>query len=118
MASQKTYADKLKDPRWQKKRLDILQRDGFKCRACGDVNLTLHVHHVRYESDCDPWDYESDDLITLCECCHEVWHIIDKHCDWAAASLVSQLYNELEYQSFSKFCERHNKEKINNDLNL
>ena len=26
------YVEKLKDPRWQRKRLEIMQRDGFRCR--------------------------------------------------------------------------------------
>lgn len=65
-----TYAEKLKDPRWQKKRLRILERDGFKCLYCSDTDKTLHVHHGYYESGKDPWDYEDDTLHTLCEDCH------------------------------------------------
>ncbi len=29
-----TYAEQLKDPRWQKRRLEILQRDEWRC-LCG-----------------------------------------------------------------------------------
>ena len=39
----KTYLEKLKDPRWQKKRLEILERDGWKCMACGEKEKTLRV---------------------------------------------------------------------------
>jgi len=28
-----TYSEKLKDPRWQKKRLEILSRDNFTCET-------------------------------------------------------------------------------------
>ena len=66
------YAEKLRDPRWQKKRLIILQRDEFTCQSCFDSNSTLHVHHRFYESDCEPWDYDDEILITLCEYCHDV----------------------------------------------
>jgi len=31
------YSKKLKDPRWQKKRLKIFKSDKFKCKICGDV---------------------------------------------------------------------------------
>jgi predicted nucleic-acid-binding Zn-ribbon protein len=62
------YSDKLKDPRWQKKRLLIMSRDEFKCRMCGDSESTLHVHHLKYSK--DPWDVPNKDLITLCEDCH------------------------------------------------
>ena len=66
-----TYAEKLTDPRWQKKRLEILERDGWKCVACGDHKKTLHVHHGYYERGLDPWDYSSDTLWTLCVDCHD-----------------------------------------------
>lgn len=42
------YSEKLKDPRWQKKRLEILNRDEFACRFCGDNKSTLNVHHISY----------------------------------------------------------------------
>lgn len=69
-----TYSEKLKDPRWQKKRLEILQRDEFACVRCGNSKLTLHVHHKSYIPDQDPWDYEDDNYETLCFVCHDVEH--------------------------------------------
>jgi len=66
------YLEKLKDPMWQKKRLEIFKRDGWVCKYCGDINSTLHVHHLRYRSNIDPWEYSNDDLKTLCEYCHGV----------------------------------------------
>jgi len=68
--AKKTYAELLKDPRWQKKRLEIFQRDKWKCKLCGDEETTLQVHHKNYTAGNDPWDYPNDDLITLCEHCH------------------------------------------------
>lgn len=64
------YSQKLKDPRWQKKRLEILGRDDFECKICGDSKSTLHVHHRAYIWGNDPWDYMDDVFITLCESCH------------------------------------------------
>lgn len=66
------YSDKLKDPRWQKKRLEILQRDEFTCRLCGDSESPLVVHHLKYEG--EPWEVDNDYLITYCESCHESEH--------------------------------------------
>lgn len=66
----KTYAEKLRDPRWQKLRLEIMQRDGFKCRHCGDKEQTLNVHHSYYEKGFNPWDYPDQTLFTLCIDCH------------------------------------------------
>lgn len=65
-----TYAEKLRDPRWQKKRLEVMNRDGFKCKSCGDATSTLNVHHKYYEKGAMPWDYPETALVTLCEKCH------------------------------------------------
>lgn len=57
-----------KDPRWQKRRLEIMERDGFACVACGDKESELHVHHKRYRG--QPWEAKDDDMQTLCVYCH------------------------------------------------
>lgn len=64
------YAKKLKHPNWQKKRLQILNRDRFTCKLCGDTETTLHIHHKYYVNGNDPWDYPNTALVTLCEHCH------------------------------------------------
>ena len=67
----KTYSEKLRDPRWQKQRLQILERDGWACRICLDTETTLHVHHRIYVKGVEPWGYHEDWLVTLCEDCHQ-----------------------------------------------
>ena len=67
----KSYADKLKHPNWQKLRLEILERDGWKCRRCQNKDDTLNVHHLIYEAKKDPWDYPPALLISLCTKCHD-----------------------------------------------
>ena len=66
----KTYSQKLKDPRWQKMRLEVLERDEWSCTLCGDAENTLHVHHCYYDSSLEPWDYPKESLKTVCEDCH------------------------------------------------
>lgn len=66
-----SYADLLKDPRWQKKRLEVMERDNFTCQSCGDTKSTLNVHHAYYEKGKKPWEYPDNTLITWCEKCHE-----------------------------------------------
>lgn len=68
----KSYSELLLDPRWQKKRLQILQRDDFKCKICGEFMETLHVHHLKYTK--VPWDVEDKHLISLCTHCHNWIH--------------------------------------------
>lgn len=71
-----TYAEKLQDPRWQKKRLKILERDNWSCQLCGDNDVTLHIHHLKYSG--NPWDVKDDDLITYCKCCHSLIEFLKK----------------------------------------
>jgi hypothetical protein len=63
-----TYSEKLRDPRWQKKRLEILNRDCFECVLCGDKETELHIHHKKYNG--DPWEAKDEDLQVLCKHCH------------------------------------------------
>lgn len=58
------------DPRWQKRRLEILERDNWTCYACGSKDDTLHVHHVMYCG--KPWEAPASLLQTLCETCHSM----------------------------------------------
>lgn len=73
----KAYWEKLKDPQWQKKRLEALQRADFACELCGDSENTLHVHHKEYFKGRDPWEYDLDQLAVLCEACHAEQHSED-----------------------------------------
>jgi len=70
------YSEKLKDPRWQKKRLEILERDEFTCQSCTDKATELHVHHIKYTE--NPWDAPPADLITYCKYCHLIHETIKK----------------------------------------
>lgn len=65
------YAELLRDPRWQRMRLEVLNRDHWACRRCDDPFTTLHVHHTFYERGRMPWEYHPDSLLTLCKTCHE-----------------------------------------------
>jgi len=66
-----TYLEKLKHPNWQKKRLEILNRDQFVCQTCYGEEKTLHVHHKFYDKNIEnPWDYDEKYLVTLCCDCH------------------------------------------------
>lgn len=75
------YFEKLRDPRWQKKRLEVMEKANWKCACCGDSGSTLHIHHGYYESGYDPWDYEDKTLHCLCSDCHTMaeWAKRDIH---------------------------------------
>lgn len=67
-----TYAEKLKDPRWQKLRLEVLNRDNFSCKLCFDTSTELHIHHFEYAKSGNPWDSSIDNLVTYCKHCHSI----------------------------------------------
>jgi len=66
-----TYSEKLRDPRWQKKRLEIYERAGWICEICGTANKSLNAHHVTYVKGRNPWEYRPELLQCLCETCHK-----------------------------------------------
>lgn len=70
-ARRMAYGEKLKDPRWQKLRLQVFERDGWACQRCTDTENTLNVHHLYYEDKREPWDYSLEAFRTLCQECHE-----------------------------------------------
>ena len=68
------YANLLRSPLWQQKRLDILNSKGFKCEECSHTEKELHVHHRHYEKGCKPWEYDDAVYVVLCSECHANRH--------------------------------------------
>jgi len=87
------YHQLLKDGRWQRRRLEIMQRDDFKCTKCGTTN-DLNVHHIRYIAGRKPWEYDDSDLITLCGKCHKKWHEDTKECCELSEALLELVCDE------------------------
>lgn len=65
------YKEQLKHPKWQKKRLEIMQRDNFKCTICGVNDKQLHIHHLYYLPKTKIWEYDNEGLKTVCNEHHE-----------------------------------------------
>lgn len=84
------YSEKLKHPKWQRRRLEILQRDNFTCQLCADTETTLNIHHKEYHKG-EIWEYKDDELVTYCEVCHMVIEYIKK--EYKSATLLA-LYKQ------------------------
>jgi hypothetical protein len=69
------YSELLKDPRWQRRRLEVFGNANFACQRCGSAARTLHAHHKKYLKGRKPWDYENELLECLCDDCHAVAHV-------------------------------------------
>lgn len=69
-----TYTEQLAHPKWQKRRLGMLNAANWSCSQCGCDDVTLHVHHKQYVKGRMAWEYEDSDLAVLCKKCHECQH--------------------------------------------
>lgn len=99
-----TYSEKLKDPRWFAFREAFIERRRGEqwpgqCDDCGeDTRGPLHVHHRRYISRREPWEYEDEDLRLLCATCHEFIHNTEQ--DFRAFVLTLAPHECFEVNSF------------------
>ena len=74
LAPKERYEQQLDDTRWKLKANNIRKRDKHECQVCGAKKKQLDVHHIRYVSGREAWDYDDGDLVTLCHECHEEIH--------------------------------------------
>ena len=114
-----TYGEKLKSPKWQKKRLEILERDKFTCTNCGSKEKQLHVHHKVYIFNNEPWDYKNEFYTTLCYDCHETE---EQYKFFVNQNIRYNIYKGLTYKQlheelsiiFGKYAEDNNLDIIEN----
>lgn len=69
----------------RKLRIEILERDKWKCRLCSRKHqkmLPLFVHHKNEIRS----DNRKTNLITLCMNCHKKWHSLRSHWDYFVKS--------------------------------
>jgi hypothetical protein len=60
------YTQKLKNPKWQKRRLAVLERAKWRCEDCGEDASELQVYHCAYVRALEPWEHGDDLLMCLC----------------------------------------------------
>jgi hypothetical protein len=65
-----SFYQQYQDPRWQRKKYEIMAQRNWVCEWCGAKDRQLHVHHGYYEKDRAVWDYPNDSLYCLCDPCH------------------------------------------------
>ena len=67
------YAKFLRSRYWKLVRSLVLIRDAFRCRQCGYRGVLLEVHHKSYDHHRDELNH-LEDLVTVCNKCHEHIH--------------------------------------------
>lgn len=55
--------------RWQVLRMEILERDGFRCKACG-ARGRLEIDHIKPVRTHPELSFAPDNLQALCPSCH------------------------------------------------
>lgn len=71
-ASEKRQQAKAADKAWRIMRRLVLERDGYRCRACGSKDQ-IDVHHVKLRS--AGGEDEPKNLIAACRRCHQDIHL-------------------------------------------
>ena len=62
---------------WRKKRREILKRDNDECQRCkslGGYSKAVVVHHIKHLKDRPDLALVDDNLVSLCEPCHNIEH--------------------------------------------
>lgn len=68
------YTKYLKSEKWAEIKKRLFKKRGKKCEKCGKINI-LHIHHLTYRN---IFNEKDEDLIILCNLCHEKAHGIKK----------------------------------------
>src|SRR5688572_14790723 len=101
-----TYSEKLKRANWQMKRLRIFERDKCTCLSCGrdclKEGLSMHVHHIKYLPNLEPWEYDNSYLVTYCELCHNTEHLIGDQINEILIELIRS--NQVFIKPVSQIC--------------
>lgn len=92
MKKNSEYSKKLRDPRWQKKRLEVMEKAQWSCEACGDSGSELQVHHGLYEFGKEPWEHADRHLWCICKNCHEEATSYKKHISKAVGCINPRFY--------------------------
>ena|ERR1700749_4848992 len=105
------YAKKLASPKWQQRRLEIMNRDNWTCRHCGDTTTQLEVHHIDYWENKQPWDYHENMLITVCRKCHSGENRREKYEQNLLTSMKANGFIALDVDALASMLYTHNEFK-------
>ena len=71
------YERLLKSDYWRGYSYSLIKERNFTCEDCGrrfyNERNKLQVHHLVYR-DTNPWSYKPEELVVLCEECHQIRH--------------------------------------------
>ena len=71
------YIKFYQSPEWRAKRKEIMRRDNDECQHCkrqGKYSRGECVHHIKHLKDYPLLGLDNDNLVTLCNACHNIEH--------------------------------------------
>lgn len=68
------YNSDLDSEEWRKFTARVRQAQGNYCQICKQANKPNNVHHIFYDHTRKLWEYETDEVLVLCEPCHKQMH--------------------------------------------
>lgn len=81
--------------KWKQKRKEVLKRDNYECQRCkerGKFSPGQCVHHIKELKFNPALAFANDNLITLCNRCHNDIH--DKHFKNETSNSKSKMFEE------------------------
>jgi len=85
------YKDYLLTDHWRRLRQKAIYAQGQQCQICS-YDYNLQVHHMNYRN---LYDCTLDDLLVLCNRCHEKMHDLREHKpDLTGARLIAAIIHE------------------------
>ena len=115
----------LKHPKWQRIRLEVMNRADFKCEKYGcdypsDETNPLNVHHEYYDEEnkwLEPWEYPITSLKCLCEKHHREIHMLEEENPSPKKSDFSRMYRSLPEEHRKYFRPKERPKKTSDFLN-
>ncbi len=84
-----SFSDKFKDPRWIRRRDEIIASAEYLCQDCGVAADDLEVHICYFEQGREPWEYPHEVYRCLCRTDSAVRRPLEKEVRQALAIFTS-----------------------------
>ena len=103
------YEKLLKSEYWKGYSYSLIKERNFTCEDCGkrffNERNKLQVHHLVYR-DINPWSYNPDEVVVLCESCHKKRHGIMDETEYSSVMSQTQVPpgDYTKSYSFSQDC--------------
>lgn len=68
------YKEKLQSQEWRDFSRAAKENANYACQMYKRGKVRLNLHHLFYDLNKEPWEYEPQDVVVICEGCHNEIH--------------------------------------------